>query len=318
VRYALTGATGFVGSHLLTMLRRAGHEVVAVVRDPRRADGLDAELVAGDVTSRDSLAAAFTGVDGVFHVAGWYKVGDDHPEQGWAVNVQGTRNVMSVAQECSVPRVVYTSTLAVNSDTGGEVVDESYRFTGAHLSVYDHTKAQAHDIVRGYAAQGLDVVTVMPGGIYGPGDTSQVGELIRRTALGRRVQAPAGLRMCMAHVDDVADGHVRAMERGRAGEEYILAGPQTTVVEVLRIVAELAGTKPPLVLPDAMVAASAAVMSVLERRVHLPATYRAEALRASRASYLGRSDKAATELGWFPRDLRTGLAETVEWVQAHA
>jgi nucleoside-diphosphate-sugar epimerase len=122
----------------------------------------------------------------------------------------------------------------------------------------------------------------------------------------------------MAHVDDVADGHVRAMERGRAGEEYILAGPQTTVVEVLRIVAELAGTKPPLVLPDAMVAASAAVMSVLERRVHLPAIYRAEALRASRASYLGRSDKAATELGWFPRDLRTGLAETVEWVQAHA
>lgn len=317
MRYALTGATGFVGSHLLSLLRGAGHDVVAVVRDPTAAGPLDAEVLAGDVISHSSLVTAFTGVDGVFHVAGWYKLGDDHPEQGWAVNVQGTRNVMSAARACDVPRVVYTSTLAVNSDTRGEVADESYRFTGQHLTVYDHTKAEAHRIAHEAAATGLDVVTVMPGGIYGPGDTSQVGELVRRTALGHRVQAPAGLRMCMAHVEDVADGHLRAMERGRSGEDYILAGPQTTVVDVLRTVAELAGTRPPLVLPDAMVGASAALMSVVERGVRLPAIYRSESLRASRASYLGRSDKAAAELGWFARDLRTGLAETVEWLLAH-
>jgi dihydroflavonol-4-reductase len=300
------------------MLRAEGHDVVAVVRDPARATGLDAQVVAGDVTSRDCLDAAFAGTDGVFHVAGWYRLGDDHPEQGWAVNVHGTRTVMAAAEACGVPRVVYTSTLAVNSDTRGKVVDERYRFTGEHLSVYDHTKAAAHRIVREYAARGVDVATVMPGGIYGPGDTSQVGELIRRTARGHRVQAPAGLRMCMAHVDDIADGHVRAMDRGGAGEDYILAGPQTTVVEVLRIVAELAGTKPPLVLPDPVIAASARLLSVLGRRVRLPAVYRAESLRAATASYLGRSDKAAAELGWFARDLRTGLAETVEWELTHA
>src|SRR5690606_641560 len=140
MRYALTGATGFVGGHLARQLREAGHEVVAVVRNPAKAAGLEAigvEVAPGDVTSRSSLVAAFSGVDGVYHVAGWYQLGSDHPEQGWAVNVQGTRNTLDAAREAEVPRVVYTSTLAVNSDTGGQVRDETYHYTGAHLSVYD-------------------------------------------------------------------------------------------------------------------------------------------------------------------------------------
>ncbi|MCB0900519.1 MAG: SDR family oxidoreductase [Actinobacteria bacterium] len=315
MRYALTGATGFVGGHLARQLREAGHDVVAVVRSPAKAGALTemgVEVVPGDVTSRSSLVAAFTGVDGAFHVAGWYQLGSDHPEQGWAVNVQGTRNTLDAAREAEVPRVVYTSTLAVNSDTGGQVRDETYHYTGGHLSVYDHTKAQAHLIAEEYAGRGLDVVTVMPGGIYGPGDTSQIGELIRQAAHGRRVLAPSGLRMCMAHVDDIAAGHVLAMDKGRAGESYMLAGPQTTLVDVLRITAEIAGGKAPIVLPDVAVGASEKMMGLLERVAPVPSTYRAESLRASRASYLGSPAKANAELGWFARDLRIGLAETVE------
>jgi dihydroflavonol-4-reductase len=316
MRYALTGGTGFVGSHLARRLRDAGHDVVAVVRDPQKADALTAlgvQVVAGDVTSRSSLVTAFRGADGVFHVAGWYHLGSDHPEQAWAVNVQGTRNALDAAREVEAPRVVYTSTVAVNSDTHGEVRDETYRFTGPHLSVYDHTKAEAHKIAERYAAGGLDVVIVMPGGIYGPGDTSQIGGLIRQTARGHRVPAPAGLRLCMAHVDDIATGHVLAMERGRAGESYMLAGPQTSLVEVLQITAEIAGGKGPIVLPDRVVAGSARVMGAVERMLPVPGTYRAESLRASRVSYLGSPAKAMAELGWFARDLPTGLAETVEF-----
>ena len=319
MRYALTGATGFVGGHLAAELRRAGHDVVAVVRSPGKAGplrDLGVQVVPGDVTSRTSLIEAFRGTDGVFHVAGWYEVGSDHPERGWAVNVQGTRNALDAAQQAEVPRIVYTSTLAVNSDTHGEVRDETYTYAGEHLSVYDHTKAQAHRIAEQYADRGLDVVTVMPGGIYGPGDTSQVGELIRRTARGHRVPAPAGLRLCMAHVDDIAHGHVLAMERGRAGEAYMLAGPQTSLVEVLRITAEIAGGKAPIVLPDPVVGSSAGLMGLVERMVALPSTYRAESLRVSRASYLGSPAKAMAELGWYARDLRTGLAETVEFETA--
>lgn len=315
MRYALTGATGFVGGHLLKQLRGLGHEVVAVVRNP--SANLDAELVRGDVTDRDSLLPAFRDVDGVFHVAGWYKVGDRHPEQGWAVNVQGTRNVMEASVEAGVPRVVYTSTLAVNSDTGGEVRDESYVFSGTHLSVYDHTKAEAHKIAETYADR-LDVVTVMPGGIYGPGDTSAIGELIRDTVLGKRALAPAGLRMCEAHVDDIAEGHILAMDRGRASQSYMLAGEQTTVVDLLRLVARLSGGPQPIVLPDPVVGVSARTMGVLERFLPVPPTYRSETLRAARASYLGDPAKAVSELGWRSRDLATGLAETVAWIRENA
>jgi dihydroflavonol-4-reductase len=316
MRYALTGATGFVGGHLARQLRDAGHEVVAVVRTPERAGELVAfgvQVVPGDVTSRSSLLEAFRGADGVFHVAGWYHLGSDHPEEGWAVNVQGTRNALDAAQEVDVPRVVYTSTIAVNGDTHGEVHDETFQYTGEHLSVYDHTKAEAHKIAAAYAQGGLDVVTIMPGGIYGPGDTSQIGELIRQTARGQRVPAPAGLRMCMAHVDDIAHGHVLGMERGAAGQSYMLAGPQTSLVEVLRLTAEIAGTKGPIVLPDLIVGSSEKLMGLLEKVARVPSTYRAESLRASRATYLGTGEKATADLGWFARDLRAGLAETVEF-----
>lgn len=311
----MTGATGFVGGHLLKALRAQGHEVVGVVRDPNV--GLDAELVQGDVTSRSSLLPAFRGVDGVFHVAGWYKVGDKHPEQGWAVNVQGTRNVMDAAVEAKVPRVVYTSTLAINSDTLGAVVDESYEFSGEHLSVYDETKAEAHKVAAAYADR-LDVVTVMPGGIYGPGDNSTIGELITQTALGGRALAPSGLQLCEAHVDDIAAGHILAMDKGCQGESYMLAGPRISLVDLLRMVAEIAGGKAPLVLPDAVVGLSARTMSILERGLPVPSTYRAESLRASRASYLGNPAKAERELGWHARDLREGLSQTVAWIKENA
>lgn len=305
----MTGATGFVGGALVRHLRERGHEVVAVVRSG--VADLDAEVVQADVTSRSSLLSAFAGVDAVFHVAGWYKIGDAHPEQGWAVNVQGTRNVMDAAVEMGVPRVVYTSTLAINSDTHGVVRDETFEFTGEHLSVYDQTKAQAHRIAQSYADR-LDVVTVMPGGIYGPGDTSTIGALIRDTIHGKRALAPAGLRLCEAHVDDIADGHLLALEKGQRGRSYMLAGPQTTLVDLLRLTAELSGGPPPLVLPDAAVGLSARTMSVLERVVPVPSTYRSESLRASRASYLGNPARAQAELGWSARPLREGLAELIQ------
>ncbi len=155
MRYGITGATGFVGGALVRQLVAGGHDVVALVRDPGSAGGLrdlGVRLVAGDLSDAAAIEEACSGVDGFFHVAGWYKVGSRKPAEGWRVNVDGTRSVLEAAKRAGVPRVVYTSTLAVNSDTGGAVVDESYRFTGKHLSVYDETKAAAHDIALEFAA----------------------------------------------------------------------------------------------------------------------------------------------------------------------
>lgn len=314
MRYAITGATGFLGGVLARRLRDSGHDVVALVRDPARAAALSAagvELVTGDLDDAKALDGICDGADGLFHVAGWYQVGSRTPELGRRVNVDGTRNALEAARRNSVPRVVYTSTLAVNSDTKGEVVDESYRFTGTHVSVYDETKAAAHDIAVEYASDGLDVVILQPGVIYGPGDTSQVGAMIARTARGHRVVVPRDGGMCWAHVEDVAHGHVLAFEKGAAGAAYMLAGPRASLAEVLRKVAELAGTKRPLTLPVPMVRATAALNAAVEKVVPLPADYTAESLRASVSTYLGTPTRAEQELGWTSRGLDEGLRETV-------
>ncbi len=314
MRYAITGATGFLGGVLARQLRTSGHEVVALVRDPDRATGLaeaGVELVPGDLDDAAALDRLCERADGLFHVAGWYKVGSRNPELGHRVNVEGTRNALEAARRNGVRRVAYTSTLATNSDTGGRVVDESYRFTGRHLSVYDETKAAAHDIAVEYAGDGLDVVILMPGVIYGPGDTSQVGAMVESTARGRRALVPRRNGMCWAHVEDVARGHVLAMEKGAAGAAYMLAGPQAGLAEVLRKVAAIAGTKPPLTLPTGMVRATAAVNGVVGRVVPLPEDYTGESLRASVATYLGSPARAEQELGWSARGLDEGLRETV-------
>jgi len=173
----LTGATGFVGGALVRHLVAAGHRVRALVRSPDKARELAAlgvELHAGDVANKPSMRAPMRGADAVFHVAGWYKPGVRDRVEATRVNVDGTRNVLELMAELKVPRGVYTSTLAVNSDTHGRLVDETYRFTGRHISVYDETKAAAHDLALGFIARGVPLVIVQPGVIYGPGDTSPV------------------------------------------------------------------------------------------------------------------------------------------------
>jgi nucleoside-diphosphate-sugar epimerase len=152
-------------------------------------------------------------------------------------------------------------------------------------------------------------VIVMPGLVYGPGDTALTGELLRETIAGRRVVVPAGGGVCWGYVDDVADGHVRAMTRGRLGQSYMLAGPPAPLAVGLRELARLAGTRPPITLPDPIVTASALIAGWVGRVVALPPAYAAESLRAARATYYGSPAKAIAELGWEARDLVTGLRD---------
>ena len=247
----------------------------------------------------------------------WYKLGERDRSPGQRVNVAGTRNVLAAARRAGTAKVVYTSTLAVNSDTGGVVRDETHRHTGGHITEYDRTKALAHEVARDYASRGLPVVTVMPGGIYGPGDTSQVGELIAQVVAGKRPQVPTGGGPLMwTHVADVARGHVLAMERGGAGEDYMLAGEPATLSELLGQVAEVAGTKPPVPLPASVVRITERVLRPVAGVLRLSGTYHPESLRAALASYTGTRAKAERELGWTCRPLSEGLTQTVVALRA--
>ncbi|HXQ38064.1 MAG TPA: NAD-dependent epimerase/dehydratase family protein, partial [Anaerolineales bacterium] len=218
MKYFVTGATGFVGGVLSRKLREGGHEVHASVRSPEKAKELQdigVKLFRGDVTDKESMREAMRGVDGVFQVAGWYKIGVKDKSDGERVNVQGTRNVLQLMQELKIPKGVYTSSLVVNSDTKGEMKDESYHYTGRHLSEYDRTKAVAHEVAKEFIANGLPLVIVMPGLIYGPGDTSELRTNIKDFLNQKLPLLPTQTTFCWAHVNDIVQGHILAMEKGK-------------------------------------------------------------------------------------------------------
>ncbi|HAX70398.1 MAG TPA: NAD-dependent epimerase/dehydratase family protein [Anaerolineales bacterium] len=315
MKYFVTGATGFVGGVLAKKLRAAGHEVNASVRSPEKAKDLQAlgvKLFKGDVTEKGSMREAMTGVEGVYHVAGWYKVGAKDKRGGVEVNINGTRNVLELMQELKIPKGVYTSTLAVNSDTKGKLVDEAYHFTGQHLSEYDRTKAAAHDIANEFIAKGLPLVIVQPGLIYGPGDTSSVRTSLINFLRGQLPMLPYETTLCWAHVDDIVDGHILAMEKGKIGESYHICGEPYKLYDAYQLASKVSGKRAPMGVSPNLMKAMSALVKPLD--AILPESYTSEGLRIiAGVTYIGDNSKAKRELGFDPRPVSAGWAETVKY-----
>jgi nucleoside-diphosphate-sugar epimerase len=320
MKYFVTGATGFIGGRVARQLLAAGHEVIALVRTPSAAQDLVTQGVkvhAGDITDKESLRTPMTGVDGVFHIAAWYKVGVWDTSQAETINVDGTRNVLEMMKELGIPKGVYTSTLTVFSDTRGQIVDESYTYTGpSFLSEYDRTKWKAHyEVARPLMQAGLPLVIVQPGLVYGPGDTSIVHQGWMNYLRGKLPISPSGTTYCWGHVDDTAHGHLLAMEQGKVGESYIIAGPKYSVVEAFTLAEQISGVRAPRLHPAPwMMKALASMIRLIGALFPLPEPYSAESIRSSAGvSYLGSNEKARRELGYAPRTLEQGLPETLEY-----
>lgn len=317
-RYLVTGATGFLGGELVKQLIGRGHQVVALVRSPDKASflkilGVDVQV--GDITERDTLRAPMEKVDGVFHVAAWYKIGvrgeDATAER---INVGGTRNVLETARDLGVPRVVYTSTVGVLGDTHGKLVDENYYSHGPFLTEYDRTKWRAHyDVALPLAREGLPLVIVMPGTVYGPGDTSAIHSTLVQLLRGRLYATPRGVQFSWGYIADIARGLQQAMDLGRIGESYLLTGPVHEFEDVFSLAARLANKRAPFFHPRPwLMRAAASLEGFLENwDVHGPVP--AETLRLmAGTSWIGSSAKAQRELGFTARPLEEGLRHTIE------
>lgn len=314
MKYFVTGATGFLGNVLARQLRQQGHDVNALVRDPRKASELQSlgvKLFKGDVTEKESMRAGMEGVNGVYHVAGWYKIGVHDKTDGEKVNVEGTRNVLELMKELRIPKGVYTSTLAINSNTHGEVKNESYHFTGKHISEYDRTKAEAHEIAKQYIANGLPLVIVMPGGIYGPGDTSVLRTTLIQFLRGKLPMLPKKSGFCWAHVEDTARGHILAMDKGVSGETYIIAGEPYTYQDAFTLASHLTGKPVPRFVSHQLFKVMSTVVRPFDS--FLPESYTSETMRVlSGVTYWGDNSKAKRFLGYNPRPLTEGLESTLK------
>jgi nucleoside-diphosphate-sugar epimerase len=317
-RYFVTGATGFLGGELVKQLVGRGHQVAALVRSPEKATLLTAlgvEVHAGDITDRESMRAPMRGVDGVFHVAAWYKVGlRDCAELADRVNVQGTRNVLEVARELAIPRIVYTSTVGVFGDTRGRLVDESYFASGPFVTAYDRSKWVAHyEVALPMMTAGLPLVIVMPGAIYGPGDTSSIRDTLVRLLRGRLLVTPKGVTFCWGYVEDEARGLRQAMDTGVVGETYLLTGPVHTFQDAFDIAARIASRRPPPIHPPPFLMRGASSLAGLMERWDLKPPYPAETLRLmAGTTWIGSSAKAQQVLGFTARPLEEGLRHTIE------
>lgn len=319
MEYFVTGATGFVGSHVVEALVERGDDVVALTRDRSNATHLPdtVTVVEGDVANPESMRDAMADVDGVFHLAGWYRIGPGpwQADEAERVNVDGTRTVLELVDELNVPKVVYTSTVAVNSDTGGEYVDEEYRFDGDHLSVYDRTKWRAHyEVAKPMGEAGVPVVIVQPGIVYGPGDTSDLRPMWQDYLRGDLPAIPRDVEACWDHVEDTARAHLQAMDRGAVGEEYLVCGEGRTFVEMFELAEEITGIPAPRAVTPRVFGTLAPVVAAAERVVRPPEGFESEFLRRmGGTTWVGDSTKAETELGIEHRPTEEGLREYLEW-----
>ena len=317
-RYLVTGATGFLGGELAKQLVGRGHQVVGLVRSLEKAALLKALGVAlhvGDITDRESLRQPMIGVDGVFHTAAWYKIGVPHGrETAERVNVEGTRNVLEIARQLAIPRIVYISTVGVFGDTHGKAVDERYYARGPFLTEYDRSKWMAHyEVAIPMIGAGLPLTIVMPGLIYGPNDTGPIHDVLSQLLRGRLFITPRGTTFAWGYIEDIARGVRQAMDTGRPGESYLLTGPIHTFEDAIALAATIARRRRPPIHPPPLLMRGAARVAEAAERWNFQFPHAAETLRLmAGTTWIGSSAKAEQALGFTVRPLDEGLRHTVE------
>jgi nucleoside-diphosphate-sugar epimerase len=315
-RIWISGATGFVGTAVARLLRARGDEVIAPVRDRRRAEALidmGVTVLEDDLSDVDRMAETMRDVDGAIHSAGSYRIGITKQERGamWDANIGTTTRFLDAAEAARVPRIVYVSTVGIFGNTKGQVADESYRrnIREGFVSWYDETKFGAHEVVLQRSRAGAPIVSVLPSQVYGPGDHSAIGEQLALAHAGKLpYRALDDVGLGFVHVDDLAVGIVAALDRGATGRAYVLSGPRLRLRDALEVAARLGGRRlPRLGVPNAVLR----VLAPAGRFIGQP-NMREVVSAGAGVTYWASNQRAQDELDWHPRELEDGLRDTFE------
>ena len=319
----VTGATGFVGSHVARQLLAAGHRVRVFVRPSSNLqllEGLAVERAEGDLADIVSLDRAMRGVRRVFHVAADYRLWTRNPDEIYSTNVDGTRRIFDLAGQAGVERIVYTSTvatIAVSTHAGELPSEQTPAKLEQMIGHYKRSKFLAEIEALKAAAAGLPVVIVNPTAPVGPGDwkPTPTGRIIV-DFLNGKMPAYVDTGLNVVGVEDVAAGHLLAAEKGRIGERYILGNRNMTLKEILGALASITGRPAPRVrLPHALALAAGyadeAISRITGREPQIPV----EGVKMSRHRMFVASDKAERELGYKPGSVENALGSAVRWYE---
>jgi dihydroflavonol-4-reductase len=320
----VTGASGFVGSHVTRQLVTAGQSVRVLVRPRSNLEalaGLHVESFEGDLRDAKSLERAMHGVRRVFHVAADYRLWTPRPEEIYENNVEGTRKLLTAAQHAGVERIVYTSTVAtIAVPRHGAPPNEDTRATlGEMIGHYKRSKFLAEQVAVEAAADGVPVVIVNPTAPVGPWDwkPTPTGRIILDFLKGK-MPAYVDTGLNVAAVEDIAAGHLLAAEKGRVGERYILGARNMTLKQILDALSAITGRPAPRVrLPHAVALAAGYADQLFSRLAGREPQIPVEGVKMSRHRMFVESDKASRELGYKPTSVEAALERAVRWYEQH-
>ncbi len=322
----VTGANGFLGSAVVRCLIRAGHQVRVMVRpdsDRQNLDGLNIQEVHGDLTQADSFAPALQGCDILFHVAADYRLWVPDPNRMYAVNVAGTRRLMQAALSAGIRRIVYTSSVAtLGLNSNGRPADEQTPVgLNDMIGHYKRSKFMAEQAVQRMAdEQNLPVVIVNPSTPVGPRDIkpTPTGRMVLDAATGR-MPAYVDTGLNIVHVDDVARGHLLALDHGRIGRRYVLGGQDMTLREIFARISEISGRKPPTIrLPHNLILPVAHVMEAWAKaRGSGEPRVTVDGVRLAKKKMFFSSARAERELNYTHRPVTQAFADAIDWFRAN-
>ncbi|VVB10556.1 unnamed protein product [Arabis nemorensis] len=331
MKILVTGSSGYLGARLCHALLRRGYSVRALVRRtsdisdlPSQSEDDGFELAYGDVTDYRTLTDACFGCDIVFHAAALVEPWLPDPSKFVSVNVGGLKNVLEAVKETkTIQKIIYTSSFFALGSTDGSVANENQVHSEKFFCTeYEKSKAAADKIALNAASEGVPIILLYPGVIYGPGkltSSNMLAKLIIERFNGR---LPGYIgngndRCSFSHVDDVVEGHIAAMEKGRLGERYLLAGENASFKLVFDMAALITGTKKPSFSIPLWVIEAYGWLSVLISRVtgKLP-VISPPSVNVLRHQWSYSCDKAKLELGYNPRSLREGLEEMLTWLKS--
>lgn len=321
----VTGATGYIGSHLVKQLVASGHQVVAYCRSPKKAEHIrmdQVEIAIGDLDDRQGLTEAIQGCEAVFHVAAFAKVWARDSGTFYRINVAGTRNVLEAAKNSSVSRVVFTSTGGVYGASFDQPVSESYIRQKDFFNEYEGSKCLAESWVKDYVIAGLDVVIVSPTRVYGPylfGAPESVTRMIQAYVSGgwRWIPGPAEKVGNYVYIDDVVAGHIRALERGKRGETYILGGTNHTYAEFFDTLRKVSGLNKKLIPLPLWLIYFIAYLNLLGARLfNMEPELTPKWVAKARYHWEVDASKTRKHLGVHGVTLEEGLQRTVSWIRS--